>query len=100
MFGRQILLVLVRYAVLAALDFFGMLAILAAWSFCMGLAISAAIAADRPDALLWMREHLLALVMCGVIVALINVATWYADWSRGVARRAANRLLPSPSREA
>lgn len=91
----KILSVLVRYAVMAVLDMGGMLVVLAAWSFCMGLAISSAIAADRPDALLWMREHLFALVICGVIVALVNIALWYGDWSRRVARRAASRLLPS-----
>ncbi|MGE4526934.1 MAG: hypothetical protein AB7D00_01090 [Rhodospirillaceae bacterium] len=88
-----ILSVLVRYAVMAALDMGGMLAVLAAWSFCMGLAISYAIAAQRPDILIWMRDHTFALVLCGVIVTLVNVATWYAAWSRRVSRAAADHLL-------
>ncbi len=92
---NKVLSVFVRYAVMAVLDMGGMLAVLAAWSFCMGLAISAAVAANRPDALLWMRDHTFALVVCGVIVALVNIALWYGDWSRGVARRAAARLLPT-----
>ena len=91
----KVLSVLVRYAVLAALDILGMAAVMTAWSICMGLAISGAIAAERPAALEWMRDHTFALALCGVIVALINFATWYRDWSRGLARRAASRLLPS-----
>jgi hypothetical protein len=92
---NKILSVLVRYAVMAALDFVVMLAMLTAWSIAMGVAISAAIAANRPDILIWMRDHTAALVLCGVIVALVNIAMWYRDWSRGVARRAASRFLAS-----
>lgn len=89
---NKITYVLVRYSVNAALDIGGMMLMLSLLSACMMCAVAYAIAAQRPEIIVWLRDHTLALVLCTAIVALVNVSLWYAAWSRRVSRAAADRL--------
>lgn len=89
----KILSVLVRYMVTAALDIGGMMLMLSLLSASMMCAVAYAIATQQPEIILWLRDHTLALVLCAIIVALVNVSLWYATWSRRVSRAAADRLI-------
>lgn len=89
---HRILAVLVRYVVTAALDVIAILTVVAILSAGLSALAAYAIAMQRPDMIEWLRAHTGALVLCAIIVALVNVALWYAAWSRRVARAAADRL--------